>query len=57
MNQHVFKEWFAPLAAAALITAGVGVAADRAAAAPATEKVKAQIQNGTLNVSGTSAGE
>jgi hypothetical protein len=57
MTQHAFREWLVPLAAAAMLVAGAGIAADYAAAAPSNEKVKAQIQNGVLNVSGTSAGD
>jgi len=55
MKQHIFKDWLVPLSAVMLVAGGV--AAGSAGAAPATEKVKAQIQNGVLNVSGTSAGE
>jgi Ca2+-binding RTX toxin-like protein len=57
MRRHVRTGWFASLAAAVLLAAGLGLAADQAFAAKGKakggQKVKAHIEHGTLVVEGT----
>jgi hypothetical protein len=57
MRRHVRTGWFTSLAAAVLLAAGLGLAADQAFAAKGKakggQKVKAHIKHGTLVVEGT----
>ncbi len=61
MERNVMRGWFVPLAAAAMLAAGLGIAADHALAATSKSKaksehkVKAHIKHRTLVVEGTRA--
>ncbi|MGH3078371.1 MAG: hypothetical protein ACRDPZ_09325, partial [Gaiellaceae bacterium] len=55
MRHFSFTDWLVAFGAATLMAAGIAVAADQAYAAPAQDKIKAQIKHGTLFVAGTEA--
>jgi len=57
MRHFLFRDWLLALGAATVLAVVMAVVAGPAFAAPAKDKVKAQIKQGVLVVSGTAAGD
>ncbi len=57
MKHFMFREWLFALGAATVLAVAMAVLAGYASAAPAKDKVKAQIKQGALVVSGTAGGD